>query len=163
MDHDTMLEGMFNFYCGLGLNFYIHMTRAKSIAFDYMDGKNSVTYEDYLTVKKIRTMLEGSKERYELLKDNTDLPYEDAYRYIVCMLDECSLITRIYLSKHIDLGDICYHIDLFDSVGPDEYNKLFLTELSPEDRKIMLDFQQDADSRKDIILAQLVVALELGL
>ena len=162
MDETSLnLESQFVFLCNLGLQIFINMTKAKPIARSILDGKNPIQYSDFLGYQKIRDILLKSKERCDLLLDETDLPYKAAGHYIDCMLDECSIITRMYLSKPISSDELCYHIDFHEAVDCDEYNKLFLPEVPPENRYDVIDFQKKMDDRLVLIYAQLLVNLEL--
>ena len=156
-------ESAFSFFVSLGLNFFIHMTNAKKYAALMLNEANVIPYSDFVTYQKVRELLMSSKERYELLKDETDLPYADAGRYIDCMLEECGIMIKIHLSKTIPLEDLCLHIDEREKVDKDVYNKLFLPEIAPEDRKTLLDFQAKSDSRLDVMYAQILVINKMGL
>ena len=155
-------ESAFIFYVNLGLHFFIHMTKGRTYASKILEGTNPITYADFKKLQKIRDLLLQGKDRYELLKDNTDLPYESAGHYIDCMLDECSLIIRMYLSKPIAIQDLCLHMDFRDAVRKEDYNKLFLPEVPPEDRKDILDFQMTEDDRLELFYGQILVNIEMG-
>ena len=160
-EEDMKLESSFVFYSNLGIDFYIHMAAAKNIANAMLDGGAKVSYAEFIKTQKIRDMLNKSKARCDDLKDDTDLPYAAAGRYIDCMLNECSLILKMYLSKDISVKELCRHIDQRTYVSSDDYNKLFLTEFSPEDRGDMVSFQNNMKDRSDLMLAQLIVQNEL--
>ncbi len=157
------IESAFIFLTNLGLNFFIHMTRGRHIAANMLDGKDPIPYADYLKYRKIHDILMKSKERCDMLIEETDLPYENASRYIDCMLDECALMIKFYLSKPVNVNDICYIVDYREAVDKDDYNKLFLPEVAPEDRQEMIDFQNKSDERLDMMYAHILVYNELGL
>lgn len=161
-DEDLKSESEFTFLSNLGLNFFIHMSQARLIAKDILDGNNPVSYASFLKIQKIRDLLMESKQRYELLKENTDLPYEDASRYIDCMLEECNLLTKLHLAKPVSYEEVCNHIDYRDSTDEENYNKLFLPEISPEDRQLMIEFQKYSPERENLLYAQLLVYYALG-
>ena len=158
-----MMESAFIFYCNLGLTFFIHMSKARIHAVKMLAGQNPISYAQFLGYQKIRDILLKSKERCELIKGDSDLPYESAELYMDVMLEECSMMFKFYLNKPIEMGDICKHVDIRERVSKDDYNKLFLTEVPPEDRKDVLDFQAGMNDRLEILYGQILVYNELGL
>ena len=161
-DNDLKYESAFIFYVNIGLHFFIHMTKGRTYASKILEGENPISYAEFLKLQKIRDILMKSKERYELLKDDTDLPYESAGYYIDCMLDECSFMMMIYLSKPIAIQDLCLHMDFRDAVNKDDYNKLFLPEVPPEDRQDIIEFQKTSDERISLFYGQILVNIEMG-
>ena len=157
------LESAFIFYTNLGMHFFIHMTKARYHAMSILEGKDPISYAEFMNYQKIRDILSMMKERCEMLKGDTDLPYEAAGLYMDVMLEECSIMFKFYLHKPIVIEDLTTHIDNRDRVHCDEFNKLFLPEVPPEDRKDVLAFQKDMDKRLEIMYGQILAYNELGL
>ncbi len=155
-------ESAFTFYSGVALDFFIHATNARTIAVDILQGKGPIGYEEFSKISHVKTLLLSSQARYELLKDNTDLPYGPAGDYIECMLELCSILMRIYLSKPVAVEDLSFMYDWIDDVSFTEYNKLFLPEIEPQYRFEVLTLQRKQDYWKDIILAEIFVGCEMG-
>ncbi len=162
-DSDMKLESAFIFYTNLGMHFFIHMTKARYHAMNILQGQNPISYADFMAYQKIRDILEKMKERCEMLKGDTDLPYEAAGLYMDVMLEECSIMFKFYLHKPIAVEELTTHVDNRDRVHCDEFNKLFLPEVAPEDRKDVLTFQKDMDKRLEIMYGQILAYNELGL
>jgi hypothetical protein len=127
-----------------------------------LKGSNPISYNEFMKVQKLKGIFEGAKERCELLRDETDLPYAEAERYVDSMLMECSIMIRIYLSKTIQVEDLVYHYDERMRCNCEAFNKLFLPDLDPHDRADIVSFQSKTGMRAELILAQLFVSLELG-
>ena len=162
-DADMKLESAFIFYTNLGMHFFIHMTKARYHAAAILSGNNPISYAEFTGYQKIRDMLTKSKERCDMLKGDTDLPYEAAGAYMDVMLEECSIMFKFYLNKPIAIEEITSHIDHRECVNHEAFNKLFLPEIAPEDRKDMLDFQSKMDHRLEIMYGQILAYNELGL
>lgn len=161
-EQDLSIETTFTFLCNLGIDFYMHATKAKGIAMDMLNGGNPISYNEFTKIQKLKVIFEAAKCRCELMRDEKDLPYEDAEIYIDSMLLECSIMIRIYLSKTIQVEDLIFHYDVRQRVNSDAFNKLFLPDLDPHDRGDVVSFQNKSKIRTDLILAQLFVSLELG-
>lgn len=157
------LESAFIFYTNLGMHFFIHMTKARYHAMSILEGKDPTSYAEFMNYQKIRDILMKMKERCEMLKGDTDLPYEAAGLYMDVMLEECSIMFKFYLQKPIAIEELTAHIDNRDRVHSDEFNKLFLPEVAPEDRKCVLDFEQGMNKRLEIMYGQILAYNELGL
>lgn len=156
-------ESAFLALTAVNLKLFTHFFKAIPIYQNTLTGNNPVSYSDYVTYQKLRNIFETSLERYELLKDETDLPYDKAGDYIECMLEEFSIFSRIHQSKTIDMDELVMHIDWVNTVDPEAYNKLFLPEVPVELRKSVLDMQNASDNRFDILLSEILVNYDLGL
>ncbi len=162
-EDETKLEASFLFYTSVSISLYMHFLKAVPIYQDTLTGKNPVSYSEYVNYQKLRAIFEDSYQRYEILKDDTDLPYDKAGEYIECMEEECSIFSRIHQSKTIDMDELIMHIDWSDSVEQDAFNKLFLPEVPVELRKSVLDYQKEREHRFDVLLSEILVNYELGL
>lgn len=158
--HDV---GAYLAYTSITIRLYTHFIKAIPIFQDTLTGKNPVSYSEYVSYQKMRSIFEDSQDRYEMLKDNTDLPYDKAKDYIDCMIEEFSIFSRIHQSKTIEMDELVMHIDWLDSVDPDAFNKLFLPEVPVELRKNVLDLQKDSEHRFEVLLSEILVNYELGL
>ena len=157
------LESTFVFYCSVGIDFYMHMMKAKNDTVKILAGFSPITYKEFSFYQKIKLILEKARVRCNSLKGYTDLPYNDAGKYIDCMITECSMVIKLHLSKAVSHTDIISHIDAREMVVPEAFNKLFLTDFAPEDRKDVLDFERKYDDRTTMLYSMLLMAFELGL
>ena len=160
---DVQNESAFLFLCNLGLQLFINLSNARSLASEMLQGKQPVAYSDYTRYVKIADLLEQSRERCEPLKGEEDLPYASALEYIECMIAECNLFIRIHLSKEISMDDLCDHIDEREVVDKDAFNKLFLPDYTPDLRAELVSFENHLSDRTNLLFAQVLVSHELGI
>ena len=164
LDEPSMrYESTFVFFCTIGIDFYMHMTKAKNDTVKILAGFSPITYKDFSNYQRIKLLLEYGQRRCELLKEFTDLPYAEAAAYIRCMLDECSMLIKLHLSKTVPLEEVVLHIDERDKVHPDAFNKLILPDLLPEDRRDVVTFETKFDERTIMMYTMLLMDCELGL
>jgi len=162
-EDDMKQESGFIFYCNLGIDFFVRISKARFIARALLSGDNPVSYSDFVKTQKIRDQLSQAKLKCTSMLDETDLPYDSAALYINCMLDECNIITRTYLSKQMALDELCMHADRRDRVSSEDFNKLFLCDYPPEERGNIISFQNKMKERAELIYAQILVASVMGL
>jgi hypothetical protein len=158
-----MTESGFTFYCNLGMDLYMRMTRAKGYAKDILDGQPPVSYEDFMKFTKMKGLFTVAKEHCEPLVDFEDLPYAEANDYIDCMLDECSIMMRLHLSKPVGVDELCGHVDRRKMVSVDDFNKICLPDYDPRDRGDIVSFENKMQYRTDILYAMILVSAEMGL
>ncbi len=162
-DEDMRQESGFIFYCNLGIDFFVRVSKSRFIAKSILNGENPISYSDFMKIQKLKDQFANAKTKCDSMLDETDLPYDSALRYARCMLEECSIITRMYLSKQIALDEICLHMDRRDSVTSDDFNKLCLPDFPPEERGNIVSFQNKMKDRSELFYAQILVNSVMGL
>ncbi|MBE6518490.1 MAG: hypothetical protein E7Z70_02960 [Thermoplasmata archaeon] len=160
-EEDMRMESAFVAYCNIGISAYFHFSTAQRWSEEILGGRNPVSYPDFMSLQLLSELLRIAGERCDLMKDETDLPYLEAGRYIECMLDECSILMRTHLSKLVTKEELCYHLDFREFVDADAFNKLFLPDFAPEVRREIIAFQNRASSRGDILYALLIVSSKM--
>jgi len=150
------------FYCNAGMKFYYHMVRSSVFADEILSGEKLVTYSDFSKLQVLTRIFTDAKSRCEMMSDVPDLPYDSAEAYVDCMLDECSILKKIYLSKQISVTDLCCHVDSLNHVVPDDFNSLFMPDYPPEIKEGLESFESKAKDRLDLLYAQVIVSVRLG-
>ena len=161
-EEDMRSEGSFMFYCNAGMDFFCRMVRSKMLADEIESGVQLVTYSDFAKLQLLTQIFTDAKAICQKMSDEDDLPYRPAYDYSSCMLEECSILKKIYLSKQMSIKELCDHVDSVNRVSPDGFNKLFLPELSPEIKGGLETFEHKEEDRLDLLYAQIIVSSKLG-
>ncbi|AMK13806.1 hypothetical protein AUP07_0757 [methanogenic archaeon mixed culture ISO4-G1] len=156
-------ESAYIFFISAGIRFYIHMTNAKVIFKEMSEGDNPVSYSDFIQLQTLRETFEECKQRCEMMRDETDLPYRSAEKYIDLALETISVMTRVHLRKQIISEELAYLIDRIESTSCDDFNKLFLPDFDPHHRERIVLFENSFKTRIDIFLAMLLVYVDMGL
>ena len=162
-EEDMRMESAFVAYCNIGIGAYYHFSMAQKWSEEILAGSKAVSYSDFMALQRLSELLRIAGERCDLMKDETDLPYVEAGRYIECMLDECSILMRTHLSKIVTIDELCYHLDFREYVDVDAFNKLFLPDYAPEVRREIIAFQNKFAARGDILYALLIVSAKMQL
>ncbi len=162
-EEERSFESSFTFYAYLGETISKALDLAKDKAISAIEGGQLVSYSDYTKYHRIREYFQQAKERCDLLKDDTDLPYDEADEYIMTVLEECSLLLKIHLSKQIIVEEVSILIDRLSTCTPEAFNKLFLPEYDPHVRAEIVSFENRLKDRYQIFLAQILISSELGL
>ncbi len=162
-EKESHMEGAFMFYCRAGMDFYFHMARSLSLAEVILSGEQVVTYGDFSKLQFLTQLFTDAKTRCVMMGDVEGLPYDSALKYAECMLEECSILKRIHLSKQISVHELCDHVDARERVSPDDFNKLFMPDFPPEVQEGLQSFESKANDRLDLLYAQIIVSTKFGL
>ncbi len=162
-ESDMRTEGAFIFYCNTGIDFYCRMIRSKALAKDILTGEQLVTYSDFSKLQLLTTVFTDAKARCKMMMNVEELPYGSAADYAGCMLDECSILKKIHLSKQMSVRELCEHVDALNRVSPDDFNKLFMPDYPPEIKEGLESFEEKSSDRLDLLYAQILVSSQFGL
>ena len=160
---DMKSEGEFVFICNAGMQFYYHMMRSLVCAQDMLEGKQIVTYSDFTKLQMLTSIFTDAQRRCESMVDEKDLPYGSAKDYVDCMLEECSILKKIHLSKPLSVRELCNHVDSMSKVDPDDFNKLFMPDYPQDVKDGLMSFESKSADRMDLLYARVVVAAKMGL
>ena len=161
-DKDMKSEGEFVFFCNTGMQFYYHMMRSSVCAQDMLLGKQIVTYSDFSKLQILTQIFADAKKRCDSMLEETDLPYVAAKSYIECMIEECSILKKIHLSKPIMVDELCNHVDAMSKVDPDSFNKIFMPDYPEDIRDGLMSFESKSSDRMDLLYACVVTSAKMG-
>jgi len=159
---DMKSEGAFVFFCNQGMKFYYHMMKCSLCVQEILSGEQMITYNDFSKLQLLTQIFTDAQKRCEAMADETDLPYASAKEYVDCMLEECSILKKIHLSKQISVNDLCCHVDNMSKADPDDFNKLFMPDYPPEIKDGLISFEKKSEDRMDLLYAQVIVAAKMG-
>ena len=156
-------ESAFVLYTNLGLRLYIRMSRAIPLAEKMLKGEHMISYTDFTRYQLLSSLFNKAKQRCVMMRDYTDVPYASAEEYIDFAIEECGILMKVYLSKQMSVDSLCAHIDRCDRASPDDYNAIFLPDYKEDVRQCVMNFENETEDRMDLVLAQILVAVSLGL
>ena len=156
-------ESAFVVYTNLGLKLYIRMSRAIPLAEKMLNGEHLVPYTEFTRHQLLNSLFNKAKQRCVMMSDVTDVPYASAEEYIDFAMEECGILMKIYLSKQMSVNSLCAHIDRCERVSPDDFNAIFLPDYKEDVRQCVMNFESETEDRMDLVLAQILVAVSMGL
>jgi len=160
---DMNSEGEFVFFCNQGMKFYYHIMRAASCIEEILSGEQMITYSDFTKLQLLTRIFTQAQQLCETMEGESDLPYASAKEYVNCMLEECSILKRIHLSKPIPVQDLCNHVDMMSVADPEDFNRLFFPEYSEDIKEGLMSFEGKSEDRLDLLYAHVFVAAKMGL
>ena len=164
-EQDREDEGYYTFLYTYFLGYLEHIREGIRISDLILEGGNPVGEKEMIRLMKVRTILEGCRDRCSELMDEGaegDVPYARAMEVIECNLEEISIMLRIGSGREIDIDEISLHLEWAETIDQDPFRKLFLIDMEHDDRQLFTDYDRAWESRVRIMLGRCIADTELG-